>query len=71
MGSVAGTPYLQLELPDGATVADLLDTLRRSHPGLDSHLQTVVALIDGRVVEKSEPLAHGAQVALLQPIAGG
>lgn len=71
MGRVAGTPYLQLELPAAATVADLLDALHRSHPGLASHLPTCVVLIEGRVVQPEEPLAHGAQVALLQPMAGG
>ena len=71
MGRIAGTPYLQVELPDGTTVTGLLDHLRRSYPDMAPHLQTAVALIDGRMVEPSAPLAHGAQVALLQPMAGG
>ncbi|MFW5957632.1 MAG: MoaD/ThiS family protein [Desulfosalsimonas sp.] len=48
----------------GAQVTDLL---RR----LDLSEENVVAVKDGRVIDKSEPLAHGSRVSLMQPAHGG
>ncbi|MFP4193733.1 MAG: MoaD/ThiS family protein [Desulfobacterales bacterium] len=48
----------------GAQVTDLL---RR----LDLSEKNVVAVKDGRVIDKSEPLAHGSRVSLMQPAHGG
>lgn len=71
LAELVGTPRLGATLPEGATVADLLDTLRRRHPSLAPRLQNAVAVVGGRHVPLSEPLASGAEVALLLPIAGG
>lgn len=56
---------LPVEVPSGATVQDLLAALKLEHePG-------IVALVDGRVVGRSDPLPEEVQVTLLQAMAGG
>ncbi len=53
-----------LELPDGATVADLLAQLE-----LRGHLQ--VAINDTIVENEDTPLRSGDQVEIFRPAAGG
>lgn len=66
-----GMARLSVTLPDGATVADLLDWLRQQYPTTTARLETAVPIIAGRHVSPTEPLADGQEVALLLPIAGG
>jgi molybdopterin converting factor small subunit len=65
------TPLLALELPDGATVDALYERLGELHPELVPALPSALPVIGGRHAERSESLAHGDEVALLIPVAGG
>ena len=67
----APAPVLSLELPDGATVDDLYDRLARSHPDLRPVLRSALPVVGGSHVERGQTLAHGDEVALLSPAAGG
>ena len=67
----APSPLLSVELPDGATVDDLYDRLARSHPELGPALRSALPVVQGAHVERARPLAHGDEVALLGPVAGG
>jgi molybdopterin converting factor small subunit len=67
LARLAPAPVLSLELPDGATVADLYDRLASQTPAVASAL----ALIEGQHVERGRRLANGDEVALLTPVAGG
>jgi molybdopterin synthase sulfur carrier subunit len=52
-----------LNLPDGATISDILQRLEIE--------RTVSAAVDGTQVEMSHILKHGAEVHLFRPIGGG
>lgn len=67
---MAGTDELDLELPDGATARDVVETLR-ARKGMD-RLPAEPALAVNRVYAAlSTPLSEGDEVALLPPVAGG
>ena len=59
---------LTLELPNGATVADLYDRLAGE---LGPALASALPLVEGEHVERQHRLSHGEEVALLTPVAGG
>jgi molybdopterin converting factor small subunit len=67
----APSPMLSLDLPDGATVDDLYGALARSHPELGPVLRSALPVVGGTHVERGQSLAHGDEVALLSPVAGG
>ncbi len=67
----APAPSLMMQLPNGATVADVCNRLAESDPELGSALRSAVAIIGGTHVDRNEPLAHGEELALLAPISGG
>lgn len=67
----APAPMLTLELADGATVEDLYVSLARSHPDLVPALRSALPVVQGAHVERERALAHGEEVALLSPVAGG
>jgi molybdenum cofactor biosynthesis protein MoaC/molybdopterin converting factor subunit 1 len=68
----AGRDSLELELPEGATVADALALLSRE-PGLDDLLDRlpVRAARNREYVGDDEPLASGDELALIPPVSGG
>jgi molybdopterin converting factor small subunit len=57
-----------ITLPDAATTSDLLGALRDAAGGA---LPRVVTSIGGRIIDPAEPLADGADIAVLVPYAGG
>ncbi len=61
----------QITLPDGATVADLLATLTTDDDRAQSILKQTRAFIDGKQADRAAPLADGAEVIFMRPIAGG
>lgn len=65
------TPLLAFELSDGATLADLYAAVGRDHPDLDGALRAVLPVLRGTHIDRSHVLAHGDEVALLPPAAGG
>jgi molybdopterin converting factor small subunit len=62
---------LSVELPDGATVDDLCERLASGNPDLGPALRSALPVMSGAHVERERPLAHGEEVALLSPVAGG
>ncbi len=62
---------LRLELPAGATVDDVYDCLAAGHPELAPALRSALPVVRGVHVERERQLAHGDEVALLAPVAGG
>ena len=68
---LAGTGELDLELPAGATAADLVDRLRtRDHPLSALPAEPALA-VNQEYAPLSTALADGDEVALLPPVAGG
>jgi molybdenum cofactor biosynthesis protein MoaC/molybdopterin converting factor subunit 1 len=68
----AGRDSLEIELPQGATVADAMALLERE-PGLDELLGRlpVRAARNREYVNEGEPLASGDELALIPPVSGG
>ncbi|HUA72983.1 MAG TPA: MoaD/ThiS family protein [Solirubrobacteraceae bacterium] len=71
LARLAPTPMLRLELPNGATVEDLYVRLATTTPELGPALSSALPLVAGEHVERERRLAHGEEVALLTPVAGG
>jgi sulfur carrier protein ThiS len=70
-GSMAALlgPRRELELAEGARVADLLAALARE-AGVAGAPGLAVA-VGGAIVDAAHPLAEGDRVAVLAPVAGG
>jgi molybdenum cofactor biosynthesis protein MoaC/molybdopterin converting factor subunit 1 len=68
----AGRDSLELELPEGATVADALARLERE-PGLNELLGRlpVRAARNREYVSEDEPLEPGDELAVIPPVSGG
>jgi molybdopterin converting factor small subunit len=61
----------QVAIPDGATVTDLLAEITDGDEGARTILKQTRAFIDGQQADRAAPLADGAEVTFMRPIAGG
>ncbi len=61
----------QITLPDTATVDDLFATLTDGDDRAQTILKQTRAFIDGKQADRAAPLADGAEVIFMRPIAGG
>lgn len=68
---LAGADVLRVELPDGATVADLRRRLAAEHPALASLLERSALAVENEFAADSRVLSADAEVALLPPVSGG
>jgi molybdopterin converting factor subunit 1 len=68
---LAGTPSLAVELPDGATVADLRRRLAEVCPALASLLERSALAVNDEFAADSVILSPAAEIALLPPVSGG
>ena len=67
-----GSAETEHELPDGSTIADLVERLTASYPGLAALWSRLAVAVDGEVAaDRAAPLHDGAEVALLPPVSGG
>ena len=58
-------------LPDGATVADLIQHLTADDDTAASVLKQTRPFINGQQAERASALQDGAEVIFMRPIAGG
>jgi molybdopterin converting factor subunit 1 len=65
-----GAPSLTVDLPAGATVADVL-TAVRARPGAGGLPPRPLVAVNQRYASPSSPVAAGDEVALIPPVAGG
>ena len=61
----------QVAMQDGATVSDLLAAITDSDESARSILKQTRAFIDGKQADRNAPLADGAEITFIRPIAGG
>ena len=64
-------PAREIELPAGSTAGALWDDLAKTCEALPQLAQSTRIARNGRVVERSEKLEEGDEVALLPPAGGG
>ena len=68
---VVGQGLVEVELPDGATVADLRCWLGERHPALAPLLGSTTFAVDAQYATDATPLTDGADVACIPPVSGG
>lgn len=67
-----GSAETEHDLPEGSTVADLVERLMAAYPGLEPLWPRLAVAIDGEVAgDRTVRLHEGAEVALLPPVSGG
>ncbi len=67
----AGTGDALRELPEGSTVKDLWDKLRRDHAGLSGVELKLLHAVNSEYVALDHRLADGDEVAFIPPVSGG
>ena len=71
IGDMLSRKTQQVEMPDGATIGDLLAAIT----GDDEHTRTILkqtrAFIDGKQADRAAALTEGSEVIFMRPIAGG
>lgn len=67
----AGSPHVQVDVPDEATVAVLLERLATAHPRLAPALPTCLVAVNQEFAFGATPLQSGDEVALFPPVSGG
>ncbi len=66
-----GASVLDLEAPESATVASVIDRLSSEHPNLAAVLSRTVAAVNMDYVDREQPLRNGDELALIPPVSGG
>ncbi len=66
-----GTKVLSVELPEGATVDDLVVELRGRGAPFDALPREPAVAVNRHYAFPSEPLQAGDEVAFIPPVAGG
>ena len=63
--------WVELELPEGATVAELLAALGEQHPALRELLPPCRVAVEQEFVSPGHPVRAGDEVAVIPPVSGG
>ena len=67
----AGTRKVQLEVGEGATLAEVWPLLAERYPDLSSMRDTLAFAVNGEYAKMDEPVGPGDEVAVLPPVSGG
>jgi molybdopterin converting factor subunit 1 len=68
---LAGTRSITLEVPEGATVAELRRRLAAAKPALTALLERSALAVNGEFAADDNMLSPTAEIALLPPVSGG
>lgn len=71
MRELLGNDVVEIEVRDGACVADLVQTLRERFERTTDLLAVTKIARNGRIVGADECIAAGDEIALLPPVSGG
>lgn len=66
-----GAGEVTVEVPDGATGADLLAALAAEHPSVADHRPVIRLAVNRRYAPAETVIAPGDEVALITPVSGG
>ena len=66
-----GTSTLQVDLPEGATVGDLVSGLRARGAPFSQLPELPAVAVNRTIVRGDAALTHGDEIAFLPPVAGG
>lgn len=62
---------LELELPQGATVRDLLEQIYAQKPALRAHDKSILVGAGLEFVDRKYELKSGEEIAIMPPVQGG
>ena len=65
------TDEMELDVPAGSTVKDLIDLLRKQYPVLDTYTRFLSVAVNRAYVGRQTKLHDGDVVACLPPVGGG
>jgi molybdopterin converting factor subunit 1 len=68
---IVGARQMQLDVPDGLTVADVLSHLERSYPRIKDYRPVVLTAINEEYVDQATHLSNGDELAIFPPVSGG
>jgi len=68
---VVGADELELELPQGATVRQLLDEVYAQQPQLRAHDKSILVGAGLEFVDRNYKLNPGEEMAIMPPVQGG
>jgi molybdopterin converting factor subunit 1 len=68
---LAGADRVVIELPDGATVAELRGQLALRYPALTGLLERSALALNDEIADDRLTLPRQAEIALLPPVSGG
>jgi sulfur-carrier protein len=68
---LAGAPSIDIELPDGATVAQLRTALLEKSPALRPLASSLLVAVGSEYASESAVISSGAEVACFPPVSGG
>jgi molybdopterin converting factor subunit 1 len=68
---LAGAAQIRVELPEGATVAQLREQIASQLPGLTSLLERSAIAVDNEFAQPEQSLDARDEIALLPPVSGG
>ncbi len=71
LAETVGANRLELDLQDGSTVSDALDTLSGSHPGIADLRPILAVAVNERYSTQATVLTDGDTIALIPPVSGG
>src|SRR3954451_11171758 len=67
----AGWRERELEMPEGATIADVWQQLANETPALAPQREIVRFALNREYTSRDQPLTDGDELALIPPVAGG
>ena len=66
-----GIQELDLELPQGATIRELLKKIYAQKPGLRAHDKSILIGVGLEFVDRNYKLNPGEEIAIMPPVQGG
>ena len=66
-----GTSEIEMEMPAGATVAELIESLKQKYPVLQTYTRFISVAVNRAYVGMQTELRDGDEVACLPPVGGG
>ncbi len=66
-----GREVISVQVPEGASVADLLQAVARAHPALQPYLPSTIVAVNHEFAFPEDRLHPGDEVALFPPVSGG
>lgn len=68
---IVGSRQLDLEVPSGSTVNDLLERLEARYPAIGRYRPIVLTSVNEEYVDRASVISDGDEVAIFPPVSGG